>query len=866
MPRLHFPRRARRFLAAVPWEHRLSQIGKALLVLDLFFCPLALGSARLWAVAVALVLASLSLAAIALSRHLEQRRLVLPLFAFPLAAAAIACALQLCPLPPDLIALAAPATHALFTSSLAPLDLYPAWRPLSLDPPATARALATLLCCLTAFVAAAQIATSSRGRALLNATIGLSALTVALIGFGHALAHARTLFGTFSYAQAAPPFLTTFGNPNHLAAFLTLGALSLSTRALNATETGRRFGWWLACLAVAVAIFLSLSRGGIIAFVIGQALLLWNHRALDADAIHDSGGRRRLLAFLGLGTALACALYIAAQKLIGEWSTLTSLDGLTHAKLPLLAATLPLIQTHWRFGVGKGAFEPAFTSFIPTSTDAARTFTHPESLPFQWMADLGVVPAALLLIGVAFALWRGCRSAHRDCLRWGALIAVTTAAIHDLADFSLEFLGTALPATALFALGTAHRHNRRQIAAPLALALTALLLAPGLCALFSARHDLRSDSADLLARPSFDRAALRAAIDRHPADYFPRLIAAAQSLNANRPDAALDWSGQAMRLFPALASPHALAARALERMGAFALAATEWTLALERGDERATAALADLFARERLPASDLIRLAPADPALSLALAQRLADRRRDSDALALLDHLDAASAQSAANKTATAIETAEANALNRLRLRARLADRRRDSDTLLDLGQKIAAIEGPDGHTGLLFEVSALRLKGDIDAARERLNSHLKRLPTAAVALRLAELELSQGQSDAARKALLELPATMTIDQRVRALSLESAAFRRDGAHAKALPPLRTAVNLKPKDVNLRLNFVEALTRAGRLEEALRELIACRDKSPRANDLERIQLIEQTILQKQSQRDDKARKQSLGLE
>lgn len=847
-------RRARRFLAAVPWEHRLSQIGQALLVLALFFCPLALGGARLWAVAVAFVLACASLAALALSRHLEQRRLVLPLFALPLAAAAIACALQLCPLPPGLIALAAPATHALFTSSLEPLGLYPAWRPLSLDPPATARALVTLLCCLSAFVAAAQIATSSRGRALLNATIGLSALTVALIGFGHALAHARALFGAFSYAQASPPFLSTFGNPNHLAAFLTLGALSLSSRALNATETGRRFGWWLAYLAVAVAIFLSLSRGGIIAFVIGQALLLWNHRVLDADARHDSGGHRRLLAFLGLGTALACALYIAAQKLIGEWATLTSLDGLTHAKLPLLTATLPLIQAHWRFGVGKGAFEPAFASFIPTSTSGARTFTHPENLPLQWMADLGVVPAALLLIGVAFAFWRGCRSAHRDCLRWGALIAVLTAAIHDLADFSLEFLGTALPATALFALGTAHRHNRRQMAATLALALTAITFALGLTSLSFARHDLRSDSAALLAAPQIDRARLRQVIARHPADEFPRRVAAAHALNATRPAEALAWSGQAMRLFPALASPHALAARALERMGAFAQAATEWTLALERGDQRAAAALAELFARDRLPASDLVRLAPADPALALFLAQRLAERRRDSDANALLDHLDHAN------------ETTDANALDRLRLRARLAERRSDSDALLELGPKITALEGPDSHTGLLFEVSALRLRGDIDAARRRLSDQLTRLPTAAVALRLAELELSQGQSAAAREALRQIPATMTIDERVRALTLESAAFRRDGAHAKALTPLRTAVNLKPKDVNLRLKFVEALERAGRLEEALRELVVCRDKSPRGPNREQIELIEQRILQKHDQRTHAARKKSLGID
>jgi len=106
----------------------------------------------------------------------------------------------------------------------------------------------------------------------------------------------------------------------------------------------------------------------------------------------------------------------------------------------------------------------------------------------------------------------------------------------------------------------------------------------------------------------------------------------------------------------------------------------------------------------------------------------------------------------------------------------------------------------------------------------------------------------------------------MSIDQRVRALTLEAASFRRDGAHAKALNALRTAVNLKPNDVNLRLNFVKTLERAGRLEEALREIVFCRDKSPRDQDLEHIESIEKRIQKKQSQRVHSARKKSLGID
>lgn len=242
-------------------------------------------------------------------------------------------------------------------------------------------------------------------------------------------------------------------------------------------------------------------------------------------------------------------------------------------------------------------------------------------------------------------------------------------------------------------------------------------------------------------------------------------------------------------------------------------------------------------------------LRPTDPAL--ALAQRLADHRRDSATLELLDHLDTLSGT---------------RAPERLRLSARLAARQRDSASLLSLGQELADLEGPHSNQGLLYQVSALNLTGDTASARARLSDHLTRHPTAAVALRLAELELSQGDSNAAREALRRLPVTMSIDQRVRALILEAASFRRDGAHAKALNALRTAVNLKPNDVNLRLNFVKTLERAGLLEEALREIVFCRDKSPRDQDLEHIESIEKRIQKKQSQRVHSARKKSLGID
>ena len=62
---------------------------------------------------------------------------------------------------------------------------------------------------------------------------------------------------------------------------------------------------------------------------------------------------------------------------------------------------LPLLRAHWLVGVGRGAFEPAWQAFQQTS---GSTFTHPESLGFQWMSELGVPMGLALLAACGWAL------------------------------------------------------------------------------------------------------------------------------------------------------------------------------------------------------------------------------------------------------------------------------------------------------------------------------------------------------------------------------------------------------------------------------------------------------------------------------
>ncbi|HCF58923.1 MAG TPA: polymerase, partial [Myxococcales bacterium] len=144
-----------------PWLWTATEIAVAALVV---FCPLAIATVHPWAtgVAAALAFAACALAATAAMRSGEP--FLVPAPGLALGAATLFIAFQLLPLPPAVVGLLAPSTRELFEFVLGPLGLYPAWRPLSLDPPATARELVKALTYLCAFFAAAQVARSSRAR------------------------------------------------------------------------------------------------------------------------------------------------------------------------------------------------------------------------------------------------------------------------------------------------------------------------------------------------------------------------------------------------------------------------------------------------------------------------------------------------------------------------------------------------------------------------------------------------------------------------------------------------------------------------------------------------------------------------------
>jgi len=804
----------------------------------LFIAPLLLGGAPAWSLWPTGALAGAALALAAASAASQRHSLRVPLAAaLPLGVAAL-CLLQLLPLPPWLLGFLSPRAAEVRDFALQPLGL-DGWRPVSLDPPATWRELAKHLAYAAALVSAAEVARSRRARVRLLAALGLSGALVAAIGIGHKVANAQAVFGLYGFQAAVPPIVTPFGNPNHLAAFLTLsGAVTLG---FASRSPGPRAGWLLAFIAQVAVAFLSLSRGGVVFFAFAQV-------AFGAALLLRERPRRALYAALVSAGALAVGGAVAVDRLWAEFAA----GGSKTALWPMFASAA---SKFWLAGMGRGAFETAFPRF--QTEWATFTLTHPENTVLQLWAELGL-PAALALLALAAVVW--VRAAARKDL-WTAELAglcgLLALGAHELFDFSLELMPTALLASALLGVlarapdaagGSAPAEERgattpagapdvagapsgskllepraawrRAISAarnsrlfgpqtaggrtsgtvrglkllgPRAAWAAGLTVAAMLLALTLGRDTAAAAETRLqlaLANEK-DLATIRdkalQAIDAHPADPLLPALAGQACARARAPSDALAFVNRALFLRPLDGPSHRIAARALLELGKRDQAFLEYRLAVEGGD---VGALREALARAKV-VGELARLCPDDAATAEDAVDMLTRAGRPGDAMGLAE----AMAERLPPKAGASRVWAK---LVSLRVsRGDLEGAKRALDAL-------AALE-PEGARTAMARASYLRATGDGPGAIAVLQAESLREPGhTELGFALVEQLLAAQQTRAARDVLARIaPFLSQPPDRARMFSFQGHAFEQERRFAKALEAYQTASRLMPGHAGL---------------------------------------------------------------
>ncbi len=498
---------------------------------------------------------------------------------------ALFTALQSIPLPPSLVEALAPAVYEVRSRALAPLASSGlSWMPLTLDVTLTAAELGKLLLYLAVYWLTLAYARRHGPRFVLSVVIG-TGLAATAVFLAHRILLLDKLYGFYTprHLRLSPEGISApLVNANHMAGLLGLTTAAAIGRALSFSERSHR------ALSVGIAallggaLMLTLSRGGIMAFVAGQCLFILlrilcrkQQRARRAS-IH--------LAWLPMGLAVSLGLgfFVAQDAIIGEFL------GGNIKKLDLAFEGLPLIGRFWTTGVGRGAFWVGFP--LVSDLTIHKTFTHAENAVIQLLADWGViVGGGALLLSVA-VIGRHLREIPKRTELTAAVAALVGFGIHNLVDFNVEIPGVAVIAVALVGVlnadrvPTARRARRRVPGRALGSVAAAGTAAALGMVLYFGGHSVDAD--EQIYRNAwnerdgavFETAALTTVLRRHPADWYLPFIVGVRHYHY-RTGNPLPWLARAVELNASSAAAHFYIGRTLLGAGYLSQAMLELRLA-----------------------------------------------------------------------------------------------------------------------------------------------------------------------------------------------------------------------------------------------------------------------------------------------
>ncbi len=603
---------------------------------------------------------SVTLAMMALALRATERRLPLSMPAFVLWGLACLCVVQVLPLPMGLLRSLSPVAADIWSGALRPLGQpAPAYATLSLDPGATWVEALRWFSYGAMFVGAA--ATSTRiGAGWAIMSVFATACLAAIIAVSHGLLGLDMVYGLYSPNFKAEPWhVGPLLNPNNLAGYLNLGALSGLGLMFEEKPVIPR---WLTAIGVALLIGVvvgAASRGGVLMLGAGVAVLVPLLQAGKARRAPSKGAARTtrtMVATLGFGLLLAV--------MGSQTRTWLELFDKNLEKLGMTRWVRPVLGDFPLFGVGRGAFESVFPAY--QAENGGVVYTHVENFAAQWVVEWGIPCGIAALCALGWALRPKRLGVLRHSAAAGAWCGIMALLVQNVADLGMEIPGLCFALALIFgALWGAAGQNEPRLLGPvrdapsairvaLSVGVAGLLLCggvarAGLKLLDDDRHAAHEAYATTTsprtpASRKLLRLQLQAAMSRHPAEpYFPLLGAALAYAEKN--ESPLPWLERVLERSQTNGRAHLLLAQVLERRHARGQALMELRLALAK-DNTLLASAAEVAASWGLDEEALSAMVPAGELAGktwAALGERLTDaalaRRCDARALAADDTL-----------------------------------------------------------------------------------------------------------------------------------------------------------------------------------------------------------------------------------
>ena len=284
------------------------------------------------------------------------------------------------------------------------------------------------------------------------------AFAVAVFGILQSLSYNGKIYWNWESPQGGTPF-GPFINRNHYAAWVLM---LIPLAWIKASQRHRRretqIFWGLVLFTLGISVPLSLSRAGLVLFVLSFPLywmLSRRHR-----------GSRGWAPLLALGVVLLAALATLALdtgRVVPRWETLSKLfsrpEEVDRYRWQIWRDTGAMIGDHLWVGSGLETFGVLSDSYRTFYSNQKWMQAHNDYL--QWLAETGLVGAALAL-WFLFVLWRTAAEKLRLAapgpqrqLVAGALTGCLLVLLHSLVDFPLRIPANALLFFALLAVITA---------------------------------------------------------------------------------------------------------------------------------------------------------------------------------------------------------------------------------------------------------------------------------------------------------------------------------------------------------------------------------------------------------------------------
>lgn len=688
-------------------------------------------------------------------------------------------------------------------------------------------------------------------RVLVPVTVaGLASVVVAL---AHRPFQLDALFGFLEVARPLQKLTTTFQNPNHASAFLTMTALVAIGLGVDATGRARRLGYFGAAAGLAGVSVVEPSKGGVLALLVGLVLfafLLYRKKGNEAVERLDAS-----LLFAALLLPLA-GLVFQLEAVVAEFGYGEQAMPLGLAeKLAAVQNALPVIRDHLWAGIGRGAYVSVYPHY--QTSPLQLTFAFPENVAAQLVSEWGLIVGGAALLGLVWAVALRLARAHRP-QEMGAAAALASVLVHDLVDFSLEMPGMAVAFAATAGALSPRRKTARADGSDrsgLRLDLhgggaAALGLGPGVLAgLFAygalRGGDLQRDLAWLeqhgLAAAqgrSIDHEEVRRRSSRHPANVLVTTqLAYLKEIERDIPGA-LATVNRALFLGPRYADAHVLAGRLLLRGGhrrqAFEELRAAWRLTSGRSD-----ILAAAHHWASAPEELLLAVPRSDPVLGTLDVRALAR---------LAIYLFAVGDSSSARAVLSAVPPVETISAEMLEPLAQAALAVGLTDLALAAGRRGAELRPDDAVLELTLATLAYRAGRLDDAARLADRIDPKQVnPDELFELRL-RLALDRKDYPGAHAVLEALRRHLPVTREVQTdLAMREARVHlEEGRPDRAVTVLGRAVDWSPGEIEVRMLRAHALARLGRRREAQIDLefVLRRDPShgPAKNLMERLRI------------------------